>query len=47
MDELVILSEKDVGTKVILRKKISEKKQKTIGEEISNENQEENQEDNE
>ena len=37
MDELVILSEKDVGTKVILRKKIVEKKQKTLNEEIDEE----------
>lgn len=40
MDELVILSEKDVGTKVILRKRISEKKQKTLNEEINDENSE-------
>lgn len=40
MDELVILSEKDVGTKVILRKKISEKKLKTIKDENEDENQE-------
>ena len=37
MDELVILSEKNVGTKVILRKKISEKKQKNISEEVDDE----------
>jgi len=42
MDELVILSEKDVGTKVILRKKIAEKKQKTLNEEIDEENSEDN-----
>ena len=42
MDELVILSEKDVGTKVILRKKIVEKKQKTLNEEIDEENSEDN-----
>jgi len=41
MDELVILSEKDVGTKVILRKKIAEKKQKTLNEEIDEESLEE------
>ena len=40
MDEVVVLSEKDVGTKVILRKKISEKKQNKIIEEFSDENQE-------
>ncbi len=40
MDELVILSEKDVGTKVILRKRISEKKQNTLNEEINDENSE-------
>ncbi len=28
MDELVVLSEKDIGTKIILRKKISEKAEK-------------------
>jgi len=37
MDELVVLSEKDVGTKVILRKKISEKKLKTLNEESDDE----------
>ena len=40
MDELNILSEKDVGTKVILRKKIVEKKQKSANEEVNDENQE-------
>jgi stage II sporulation protein AB (anti-sigma F factor) len=40
MDELVVLSEKDVGTKVILRKKISEKKQKTLNEEFDDEKSE-------
>ncbi len=40
MDELVILSEKNVGTKVILRKKISEKKSKLLNEESDDENQE-------
>ncbi|NLJ57458.1 MAG: anti-sigma F factor [Tissierellia bacterium] len=40
MDELIILSEKDVGTKIILRKKISEKKQKIIKEEINDEKEE-------
>ncbi len=40
MDELVILSEKDVGTKIILRKKISEKKHRTLNEEINDENSE-------
>ena len=34
MDEVIVLSEKDVGTKVILRKKISEKKQKSLNDEI-------------
>ena len=28
MDELVVLSEKDIGTKIVLRKKISEKAEK-------------------
>jgi len=37
MDDLVVLSEKDVGTKVILRKKISEKKLKTLNEESDDE----------
>lgn len=41
MDELEVLSEKNVGTKVILRKKISEKRQKTLNEEINDENIEE------
>lgn len=41
MDELIILSEKDVGTKIILRKKISEKKQSIIKDVIINENKEE------
>ncbi len=41
MDELEVLSEKNVGTKVILRKKIVEKKQKTLNEEINDENLEE------
>jgi len=40
MDELVVLSEKDVGTKVILRKKISEKKLKTLNEESDDESSE-------
>lgn len=35
MDEVVVLSEKDVGTKVILRKKISEKKQKSLNDETA------------
>ena len=35
MDEVVVLSEKDVGTKVILRIKISEKKQKSLYDETA------------
>ncbi|HOK48802.1 MAG TPA: anti-sigma F factor [Sedimentibacter sp.] len=41
MDEVIVLSEKDVGTKVILRKKISEKKQKSLNEEIDESSEEE------
>jgi stage II sporulation protein AB (anti-sigma F factor) len=41
MDELEVLSEKNVGTKVILRKKIVEKKQKLLNDEINDENIEE------
>jgi len=40
MDDLVVLSEKDVGTKVILRKKISEKKLKILNEESDDESSE-------
>ncbi|HHY99742.1 MAG TPA: anti-sigma F factor [Tissierellia bacterium] len=41
MDEVIVLSEKNVGTKVILRKKISEKKQKSLNEEIDESSEEE------
>lgn len=40
MDELEIISEKNVGTRVILRKKIAEKKQKSFIDEYNEENSE-------